>query len=236
MGRPVAGVGGADWSRVANYHAALVGGRCRRVILSCFGPTTPTRPPGSPLALWRLSRLSCCRTSFASEQMSPSARERVPVHDGFFTRILLTTSPLPSHNLSTSGGGSGPEGSPLHEPMARCDDFRRCSGCRPATHPLRIAAIPGHRAATTAVTSSEQYAGIGLRVPLLCPRVTPDRLLVEFAQLHLLIASSGNTGMPGIHFAETRARITLAEVLTVLGFVCVRLAWASGLAVVVRRA
>ncbi len=32
-GRPVAGVGGADWSRVANVHAALVGGRCRRVIL-----------------------------------------------------------------------------------------------------------------------------------------------------------------------------------------------------------
>jgi len=42
--------------------------------------------------------------------------------------------------------------------------------------------------------------------------------------------------MPGIHCAETRARITLAELLTVLGFVCVRLAWASGLAVVVRRA
>jgi hypothetical protein len=78
MGRPVAGVGGADWSRVANDHAALVGGRFRRVIRFCFGPTTPTRPPGSPLALWRRSRLSCCRTSFASEQMSPSARERVP--------------------------------------------------------------------------------------------------------------------------------------------------------------
>src|SRR5271166_528847 len=38
---------------------------------------TPTRPPGSPLALCRLDRLSCCRTLFATERLSPSARERV---------------------------------------------------------------------------------------------------------------------------------------------------------------
>jgi hypothetical protein len=34
MRRPVAGVDGVDWSRVANDHAALVGGRCRRVVLT----------------------------------------------------------------------------------------------------------------------------------------------------------------------------------------------------------
>src|SRR5262249_14432181 len=41
------------------------------------GPTTPTRPPRLPLALWQLERLSCCRTLFAAERPSPSARERV---------------------------------------------------------------------------------------------------------------------------------------------------------------
>ena len=34
-------------------------------------------PFGLPLALWRLDRLSCCRTLFAAERLSPSARERV---------------------------------------------------------------------------------------------------------------------------------------------------------------
>jgi SAM-dependent methyltransferase len=29
-----------------------------------------------PLALWRLARLSCCRTLWAAERPSPSARER----------------------------------------------------------------------------------------------------------------------------------------------------------------
>jgi hypothetical protein len=46
------------------------------------GPTTPTRPPGLPLALWRLDRLPCCRTLFAGERLSPSARERVRPPDG----------------------------------------------------------------------------------------------------------------------------------------------------------
>jgi hypothetical protein len=39
---------------------------------------TPTRPSKSPLALCRLDRLSCCGILFATEQLSPSARERVP--------------------------------------------------------------------------------------------------------------------------------------------------------------
>jgi hypothetical protein len=45
--------------------------------LARSGPTTPTRPPGLPLALSRLERLPCCRTFFAGERLSPSARERV---------------------------------------------------------------------------------------------------------------------------------------------------------------
>src|SRR6516165_6029211 len=36
-----------------------------------FGPTTPKRAAGSPLALWRLDRLSCCRTLLAAERLSP---------------------------------------------------------------------------------------------------------------------------------------------------------------------
>ena len=46
--------------------------------LARVGPTTPKRPPELPLALWRLDRLSCCRTWIAAERQSPSARERVP--------------------------------------------------------------------------------------------------------------------------------------------------------------
>jgi hypothetical protein len=42
-----------------------------------FGPTTPKRPPGLLLVLCRLNRLSCRRTLFAAERLSPSARERV---------------------------------------------------------------------------------------------------------------------------------------------------------------
>jgi hypothetical protein len=45
--------------------------------LSRFGPTTPTRPPGLPLALCRLDRPSCCRSLLDHERLSPSARERV---------------------------------------------------------------------------------------------------------------------------------------------------------------
>jgi hypothetical protein len=42
-----------------------------------FGPTTPTRAQGLPLALWRLDRLSCRRILFAAERSSPAACERV---------------------------------------------------------------------------------------------------------------------------------------------------------------
>src|SRR5262245_5891148 len=35
--------------------------------LARVGPTTPTRAPGLPLALWRLDRFSCCRTWLAAE-------------------------------------------------------------------------------------------------------------------------------------------------------------------------
>jgi hypothetical protein len=41
--------------------------RHRRALPGCLGP-----------ALWRLDRLSCCRTWLATERLSPSARERVP--------------------------------------------------------------------------------------------------------------------------------------------------------------
>jgi hypothetical protein len=41
-----------------------------------FGPTTPTRDTGLPLALRRLDRLPSCRTVFAAERLSPSTRGR----------------------------------------------------------------------------------------------------------------------------------------------------------------
>jgi hypothetical protein len=40
-------------------------------------PTTPTHSPSLPLIPRRPDRLSCCRTLFTSEQLSPSARERL---------------------------------------------------------------------------------------------------------------------------------------------------------------
>src|SRR5262249_366459 len=52
-----------------------------------FGPTTPTRPSSLPLTPRRLDWLSCCRTSFSAERVSPSARERVPI------RLLYSTPP-----------------------------------------------------------------------------------------------------------------------------------------------
>src|SRR5262249_23460142 len=47
--------------------------------LARFGPTTPTRAPGLPPALWRLDRLPGCRASLAAEQPSPSTCERIPI-------------------------------------------------------------------------------------------------------------------------------------------------------------
>src|SRR5262249_19334417 len=38
---------------------------------------------GVPLALWHPDRLQCWRTSFGTERLSPSARERVPLAEGF---------------------------------------------------------------------------------------------------------------------------------------------------------
>jgi hypothetical protein len=48
-----------------------------RLRLARVGPTTPTHPSALPLTLCRLERLSSRRSFFASERMSPSARERV---------------------------------------------------------------------------------------------------------------------------------------------------------------
>src|SRR5262249_11624220 len=58
--------------------ASFGGTGAAEVVLARVGPTTPTRPPGLPLPLSRLDRLSCCFTLFAPERLSPSARE--PVH------------------------------------------------------------------------------------------------------------------------------------------------------------
>jgi hypothetical protein len=51
--------------------------RCSDHGVARVGPTTPTHPPGLLLVLYRLNRLSCRRTLFAAERLSPSACERI---------------------------------------------------------------------------------------------------------------------------------------------------------------
>src|SRR5262249_22885820 len=86
--------------------------------LARFGPTIPTHPSGLPLALCRLDGLSCCRTLFAAERLSPSARERAPLNFGSINPMLGTKPPAillagldvpadirPELVISTSAGG-----------------------------------------------------------------------------------------------------------------------------------
>ena len=71
------------------------------------------------------------------------------------------------------------------------------------------------------------YQQIRLRVPLLCPQRHPRLVLSRIAHMQESVSNSGSTVVPGIHFAEVRARIT-----RLMSWACrlrpLRILWGSG--------